>query len=250
MKSILFLAVAGLAAAASDPAKLIERMDDKSLTSAQRANACYELRGVATPEVIAAMERTLANPQLRGCAGTNLRKAGAAGVLATALTDDDYEIRALAAREIGSFEKAEYLPALVHAAHDSQLIVAMNAIEGLCNYRDKAVVMPALLEIAKDGGMGGTAALSRAQLLGDPRVLTIARKLLDSLDVSDKLTAMRVLADLGDPSDLAKLHEIKDKEANMVATTGRGFGFMPAISLSRAAATTIAKIEERAAKKG
>jgi HEAT repeat protein len=102
-----------------------------------------------------------------------------------------------------------------------------------------------LLEIAKDGGLVGTAALDRAQTFHDPRVLETARKLLASKDVSDKLAAMRVIGAMGDKSDIPAMRAIQEKETGMVSAAGRGFGLIPAISLSRAAQTTIEKIETR-----
>ncbi len=126
----------------------LTRMMDPKLTVAQRNDACYELRGVSTPEVIGVMRKALADPKVRACAGTNLRKAGAVDVLKDALADEDFEVRALAARELGGFEDRALLPVLAAAAHDPQLIVAANAIEGLANYRDPMVV-PYLLDIAR-----------------------------------------------------------------------------------------------------
>jgi HEAT repeat protein len=223
---------------------LLARMMDPSLNVAQRNNACFELRGSADPEVVSTMRKALADPVVRACAGTNLRKAGAIAEFKEALADPNFEVRALAARELGSFEKPELLPVLAAAARDPQLLVGINAIEGLANYRD-AVALPYLLDIAKDGGLVGTAALDRAQTFHDPRVLEMARTLLGSKDVSDKLAAMRVIAAMGDPTDIPKLRDIQEKETGMVSAAGRGFGLIPAISLSRAAETTIEKIGER-----
>lgn len=222
----------------------MSRMMDPHLTVAQRNDACYELRGIATPEVVSVMVRGLADPQVRSCAGTNLRKAGAIEELKHALASDNFEVRALAARQLGGFEKPELLPLLAAAAHDPQLIVAMNAIEGMASYGDP-VVVPYLLDIAKDGGLVGTSALNRAVIFHDDRVPPIARQLLASSDVSDKLAGMQALAQVGDAGDLPALREIAEKETAMVSSKGRGFGLMPAISLSHAARTTIEKIESR-----
>jgi HEAT repeat protein len=222
---------------------LIAKMNDTQLTVAQRNDACFALRGVAAPEVVTAMRNELADPKIRTCAGTNLRKAGAVGELRAALANDDFEIRALAARELGGFEKPELLPVLASAARDPQLIVGINAMEGLANYRDAAVV-PFLLDIAKGGGLVGSAALDRAVAFGDPRVPGVARALLAGRDISDKLAAMRALSEMGDANDIPALQEIARKETETVKA-GRGFGLMPAISLSRAAKTTIERIESR-----
>src|SRR5580700_10965019 len=95
---------------------LIAKMNDPQLTVAQRNDACFALRGVAAPAVVTAMRTALSDPKIRTCAGTNLRKAGAVGELKAALSSDDFEIRALAARELGGFEQPELLPLLAAAA--------------------------------------------------------------------------------------------------------------------------------------
>jgi HEAT repeat protein len=243
MRTLLF-AVLAAGAVAADSSALVEQMMDASLNVAQRNNACYQLRGVSTPEVNSAMRRALGDPVIRACAGINLRKAGAIEALKDALGDEDFEVRALAARELGGFEKLEFLPLLAAAARDPQLLVGINAVEGLANYRDPAV-LPYLLDLAKDGGLVGTSALGRAQMFRDPRVLATGRRLLDARDVSDRLAAMRVIAELGDSTDIPKLREIQKKETSEVTSSGRGFGLMPVISLSRAAQTTIEQIEKR-----
>lgn len=240
MRAVIVLVAAG----AAFGSELADRMMDPKLTIAQRNDACYELRGVSSADVVAAMRKALGDPVVRACAGTNLRKAGAIEALKSALADEDFEVRALAARELGGLERPEVLPLLAEAAHDPQLVVAVNAVEGLANYRDP-VVIPYLLEIAKGGGLIGTSALNCALKFHDPRVLTVARALLANKDVSDKLAAMRVLAEMGDTSDIPALREIAEKETEMVSAKGRGFGLMPAISLSRAARTAIEKIETK-----
>jgi len=53
---------------------------------------------------------------------------------------------------------------------------------------------------------------------------------------------MRAIGAMGDETDIPKLREIQEKETGMVSAAGRGFGLIPAISLSRAAETTIEKI--------
>jgi HEAT repeat protein len=223
---------------------LLGRMADPKFTVAQRNDACFELRGESSADVVAEMRRALADPLVRNCAGTNLRKVGAVEELTSALASDDFEVRATAARELGGFERADLLPLLAAAARDRQMIVAANAIEGMANYRDP-VVLPYLLDIANDGGIVGSAALNRALTFNDPRVVEVARALLKHPDVSDRLAAMGALGEVGNASDLPALREIADKETDMVSTKGRGFGLMPAISLSRAAKTTIERIEAR-----
>ena len=222
---------------------LLARMQNPSLTVAQRNDACYALRGSASPAIVVAMRRALDDAPVRACAGINLRVAGAIAELTGALNDSDPQVRALAARQLGAFEKPELLEPLAAAAHDSQLIVAANVVAGLADYRDP-VVVPYLLEIAKMGGIVGAAALNRALEFRDARVPEIARDLLNRPDVSDKLAGIRALAQMGDASDLPRLKEIARTETQAVAQN-RGFGLMPAISLSKAAQTAIQAIEKQ-----
>jgi HEAT repeats len=222
---------------------LIAKMQDPSLTVAQRNNACYELRGVDAPEAVKAMRRSLNDGKVRSCAGLNLRALGAIEELKDALADENPETRALAARFLGAFEKPELLPLIAAAARDPQLLVASNAMEGLANYRDP-VVLPYLLDLAKSGGIVGAAALNRALQFNDPRVVGVARALVDQPDVSDRLAGMHALAMVGDASDLPKLQEIAAKEKVAMAQN-RGFGLMPPISLSKAAQTTMEAIQKR-----
>ena len=56
---------------------LIAKMQDPSLTVAQRNSACYELRGVGAPETVKAMRQSLNDGKVRACAGLNLRAVGA-----------------------------------------------------------------------------------------------------------------------------------------------------------------------------
>jgi HEAT repeat protein len=222
---------------------LIAKMQDPSLTVAQRNNACYELRGVDAPEAVKAMRRSLNDGKVRSCAGLNLRAVGAIEELKDALADENPETRALAARFLGAFEKPELLPLIAAAARDPQLLVASNAMEGLANYRDP-VVLPYLLDLAKSGGIVGAAALNRALQFNDPRVVGVARALVDQPDVSDRLAGMHALAIVGDASDLPKLQEIAAREKVAMAQN-RGFGLMPPISLSKAAQTTMEAIQKR-----
>lgn len=222
---------------------LIAKMQDPSLTVAQRNNACYELRGVDAPEAVKAMRQSLNDGKVRSCAGLNLRAVGALEELKDALGDENPETRALAARFLGAFEKPELLPLIAGAARDPQLLVASNAMEGLANYRDP-IVVPYLLDLAKSGGIVGAAALNRALQFNDPRVVGVARALVDQPDVSDRLAGMHALAIVGDASDLPKLQEIAAKEKVAMAQN-RGFGLMPPISLSKAAQTTMEAIQKR-----
>jgi hypothetical protein len=63
-------------------------------------------------------------------------------------------------------------------------------------------------------------------------------------DVPLRLAALRAIGDLGDVSDLPGLMELAAK-AESATSTGRGFGLVPALDLSRAAQNAILQIEAR-----
>jgi hypothetical protein len=50
---------------------------------------------------------------------------------------------------------------------------------------------------------------------------------------------------MGNQTDIPKLRAIQESETGLVSASARGFGLIPAISLSRAAETTIEKIGTR-----
>jgi len=242
MKTLGWIIFSTLPLFAADTA--LERMSDARLTVSQRNSACFEVRGQSTPEVRAAMLKALKLDLLRACASTNLRVAGAIDELKLALTDEAPEIRATAARELGSFEKPELIEPLAKAANDPNLLVASNGLYGLSQYRDPAV-FPYLEEIARKGGIVGIMALDRIHDLHDPQALGIARKLLGNSEVPDRVAAMRVIGAVGGEEDLPALREIAAKP-QPVMVRQRGFGLMPSIDLSRAAKATIAQIQANA----
>lgn len=222
----------------------VTRMMNPAATTAQRNDACFALRGDSSAETIAAMRDGLRDPKLRACAGTNLRLANAVDALTEALADDEAQVRAIAVRQLGAMAKPELLPALAKLAADPQLIVATNAIEALANYSDPSV-LPYLLTIAKSGSMVAQLALNRAAQLKDPAVLPIAREMLAAKDVASQLTGIRIAGEMGDAGDKPALEKIAKTETEPVSASGRGFGLMPPISLSRAAKTAIERINER-----
>jgi HEAT repeat protein len=221
----------------------LERMSDARLTVSQRNSACFEVRGQNTPEVRASMAKALQLDLLRACAAENLRAAGAIDELRQALADENPEIRATAARSLGSFGKPELLEPLAKAASDPNLLVATNGVYALSQYQD-AVVFPYLEPVARKGGIVGIMALNRIFDLHDPEALAIARKLLSSSDVPDRVSGMRVIGAMGGKEDLPTLREIASKPSPVMVRQ-RGFGLMPSIDLARAAKATIAQIETR-----
>ena len=93
--------------------------------------------------------------------------------------------------------------------------------------------------------MIGDMALDRLAQLQSTRALGVARELLASSQVPDRLYAMRVIGAFGDASDLAELNKIAKASPESLSQRARGFGFMPAIHLARAAQSAIASIQSR-----
>ncbi|MBV8818626.1 MAG: HEAT repeat domain-containing protein [Acidobacteriaceae bacterium] len=243
MKGLLLFASAAVTLLAGD--SRVDRMLDSKATTAQRADACFELRGRSEPEVREAMSRALHLTFLRACAAENLRRAGAIEDLKTAAEDPDPEIQAAALPALGSFRKTDLLPLLASKAADPNLLVATNALRGLTFY-DAAVVTPALEPLASKGGIVGIQALNLLASFKARSAVTIARALLQSGDIPDKVSAMGVLGEQGDASDLPALRGIAASK-QQVAVRQRGFGLMPPIDLSQAARNTIREIQNRTA---
>jgi HEAT repeat protein len=228
---------------AADPAP-VQRLFDAKLNPTLRANACFELRGNSDPEVIGALSRALDDADVRPCAADNLRIVGAIEPLKRALSNPDPQVRAAAARELGSFRKAELLEPLSIAAQDENALVSTNALAGLSMYPGKEAV-PYLSAIAKVGGMTGDMALDRLAELDAAAGLAVARTLLGSQQVPDKLYAMKVMGALGDSSDLPELRKLAASNAETLSQRERGFGLMPPINLARSAQAAVTAIEKR-----
>jgi HEAT repeat protein len=240
---IFLCLIAALPLAAGD----FESFTDRALNYTQRNAACLALRGNRSPEVVAAMQSALDNASLQACAAANLREAGAVAELLEALRHDrDPGARAAAARELGTTQKPEFLPALREAAQDRDVLVVSNAIEGLMRYENRSSA-PQLREIALLGGMQSTLAMDILIDWHDPEVLTVGRKLMAGREPADQLIGIRAVGIAGDASDLPRLNELMKSDMQLNAGS-RGFGLMPAISLARAARTAIANIQQRAAR--
>ena len=242
MKTLIFFLVPALAICADQTP--VQRLFDAKLTASQRATACFELRGNSEPDVVSAMGKALEDPAVLSCAADNLRIAGAIDTLKQALSNQDGQVRAAAVRQLGTFQKPELLEVISQAAQDVNLLVATNALSGLNEYQDP-VVIPYLSNLAKRGGMVGDMALDRLAQLESATALGIARGLLGSSQVPDRLYAMRVIGAFGDASDLAELDKIAKSAPENLSQRNRGFGFMPAINLARAAQSAIAFIQSR-----
>jgi len=214
------------------------------LTVAQRNDACYALRGQRSAAVIAEMRRAIDDPVVRTCAARNLREAGAVDALIDAIETGGPDTRVAAARELGALHDARALPALGRASLDPNALVASNAIGALGDYEDRAA-LPYLIEAAQSPPVAGVTAMEQAARLRDPAVLPVVRAVLAKGDVAAQVVALAILADLGDTTDLPVLREM-EKHSEKVSVRGRGFGFMPAIDLARAARATIDRIEARA----
>jgi HEAT repeat protein len=220
------------------------KLFDPKLTPTQRVNACFALRGDPDPEVIRSMSRAMGDPDLLSCAAANLRTVKAVDPLKAALTNPNEQTRAAAARELGSFQDPALLDALSRAAQDANALVGSNALAALSQYSDAAVV-PYLAALAKQGGMIGDMALERVLQLDPSVALPIARELLESAQVPDKLYAMRTIGAAGGRSDLPSLRKIAASTEEAPVQRSRGFGLMPPINLARAAQSAIAEIEKR-----
>jgi len=240
---IWMFCLAPVLAICGDPTSL-DRLFDGKLTPSQRATACFELRGNPEAEVVNALGKALEDPVLLSCAADNLRIVGAVEMLQRALSNQDPQVRAAAVRQLGTFQKPDLLDAISRAAQDENLLVATNALNGLSEYQDPAVT-PFLTGLAKKGGMIGDMALDRLAQLQSGLALGVARELLASPQVPDRLYAMRVIGAFGDASDLAELSKIAKSSPESLSQRARGFGFMPAINLARAAQSAIASIQFR-----
>jgi HEAT repeat protein len=202
----------------------LQKLFDSKLTPTQRANVCFELRGNADPEVLRAMSQKMDDPQLVSCAAENLRLAHAVEALEEALRSTNEQTRA--------------------AAQDPNILVASSALMALSKFDDPAVI-PYLGALAKNGGMIGDMALERILQLDSQQAVSIARQLLRSPQVPDKLYAMRAIGIAGDLSDLPALKKIAASREETPAQRMRGFGLMPPINLARAAQAAMEAIEGR-----
>ncbi|HEY3739156.1 MAG TPA: HEAT repeat domain-containing protein [Bryobacteraceae bacterium] len=220
-------------------------MLDKKLTAAQRNNACFALRGDASQEAIEAETKGLRDVKVRACSAENLRRAKAVEPLKAAITDENPDVRAIAARMLGTFERPELAPLIAKAGDDPQMLVATNAIEGLSYYRDRTAV-PYFLVLAKHTGIVGSLAIEQLIKLNEPRALDLGRELVKSGDPADLLAAMRILGSMGNRGDIPSLEDVAKRFPDPLSTSaGRGFGLMPAINLARAARTSIEQIRAR-----
>ncbi len=221
----------------------LDKMFDPKLNIAQRNDACYALRGVNTPDVLDAMRKAMRIDMLRSCAARNLQEIGAVDQLRDALNDEQPQVRATAVRLLGTFHTPELIDPLTQAAADPDLLVATNAVQSLSVYEGTTTV-PQLQTIAKKGGLAGVMALDRLLEKNAAEALPVARGFLSIPDGSAQLTALRVLAKMGDATDLPALRKIAAVK-HEITSHQRGFGLMPAIDLARVAQIAITEIEKR-----
>lgn len=210
-------------------------------TVAQRNDACVAMRGDRSKEAV--MRKALDDDAVRACAGENLRAIGAVETLMGALGSRNAPVRAIAARELGALHDLRSLDALVKAARDSDVLVATAAVAGLAQYPREAT-RAALLELARAGGLAGLAALHVVLAPGDPEALPMARELFVSQDVPTRLAAIDLLGQYGEEADLAALRKLAASDHNTYSQP-RGFGLMPGLNLSYAAAQAARQIEGR-----
>lgn len=216
------------------------------LSVAQRNDACFAMRGQRSAEVVAEMRRLIDDPVVRTCAARNLREAEAVEALMDALENGSPDTRVAAARELAALRDARAIPALGRAALDPNALVASSAIGALGDYEDRAT-LPYLMAAAAAPNVAGLTALEQAARLHDAAILPLTRAVLAKGDVAMQVVALSILGDLGEGSDLPVLREM-EKHSEKVSVRGRGFGFMPAIDVARAARTAIERIEARLGK--
>jgi HEAT repeat protein len=213
------------------------------LTVAQRNDACFAQRGQRSAEAVAEMRRLIDDADVRACAARNLREAGAVEALVDALETGAPDTRVAASRELAVLRDVRALAPLGRAALDPNALVASSAVAALGDYEDRSA-LPYLMKAAESPTIAGINALEQAARLRDPLVLPAARAVLEKGDIAAKVIALSIIADLGDTSDLPLLREM-EKHSEKVSVRGRGFGFMPAIDLARAARAAIDRIEAR-----
>jgi HEAT repeat protein len=212
---------------------------------ASAADDCFARRGDRSAEAIEAMTRAMDNMELRSCAVENLRIAGAVDALRGGLASKSPETRAAAARVLGTFQRNDLIEELSAAAWDENLLVASNGFAALANYEDPAVT-PSLERLARRGGMIADMALERLMKIAPGTAIAVAREMVHSTQVPDRLYALRVMGELGDRSDLPVLKQIAGENQETLESRNRGFGFMPAINLSRAAQVAMENIQSPA----
>lgn len=133
----------------------------------------------------------------------NLRDPSVIPVLAEALRDPSYRVRAQAAESLGKLGWREAVPALIGALHDSRWQVATKAAAALGSLGEPAGIEPLIRTLAHEnpelrvgvvqalGELGGAAALSAlCRRFGDPEprvrreaALAVARLVTTSADV-------------------------------------------------------------------
>lgn len=235
------LAFSSLAALASDDA--VERLKNTKLTIAQRNDACYELRSRRDNAVLTAMRDSLTDETVRACAARSLVASGAREQLREALADENPHVRAIAADSLGQLKDPADVARLAKIARDPSPAVGLAALNGLAHY-PMPLVVDALIELGQTADSIGWMALEQALPSRDPRLLQLARERLSMPDIPSRLSSIRIIAALGDASDISRLKPIT-AATEEASASGRGFGFLPAINLARVARTAIAQIEAR-----
>ncbi|MDX2182064.1 MAG: HEAT repeat domain-containing protein [Bryobacteraceae bacterium] len=233
MIALLFLAAADLA-----------RLTDTKLTVAQRNDACYELRGNREPEVVAAMRDGLTDEVIRSCAARNLIEIRAGEALLAMANHESPDVRAVAVDSLARLTDDRYLPVFEKAARDANMAVNVAAMQGFALLSTPAT-LESLLRLGAGSDPVGLMALEQTIRFHDRRTLKRGRALIGSSEIPAQLAAIRILAELGEPEDTAALAPLAASVEQLTAG-GRGFGFMPAISLGRAARVAISRIETRA----
>lgn len=246
MRIILTWLAIGAAATAADQSILLDRSSDPTLNSAQRNDACFALRGAREAAVRIRMVELLADETLRACAARNLQEIRAVDELAQAAADPRPDVRTVAVDTLGRLEDPVRIPVFLAAARDTNALVSMAGVQALARL-DQPAALDALLQLAATPDPAGLMALEATLRFRSPRVLARARQLLAITEIPARLTALRIISELGDTSDLAALKVLTPRDEEM--TSGpRGFGLMPPISIARLARMAITRIEARSSR--
>lgn len=222
----------------------LARLTDEKATIAQRNDACFELRGNRDAETVAAMREGLADPAIRSCAARNLIEIRAGEELLSMTGHENPDVRAVAVDSLARFADERYLPVFEKAVRDPQMMVGVAGMQGFAALSGEKT-LEALLRVGAKADGAGLMALEQTIRFGDRRTLGRGRELLSLEDVPARLTAIRILGEMGEAEDIERLRPVA-ASAEQVSTAGRGFGLMPAISLGRAAGVAISRIETRA----
>ena len=133
-----------------------------------------------------------------------------AGSIVDGLASENPIAREAMAREAASFDDARVVDALIHALEDRSVEVRRNAVESLGALRARDAV-PSLCDLVeRDPAVGvQRAAITALARLGDARAVPVLVRHLDARRDAPPLDAIWALGEIGDPSAVAILSELR-----------------------------------------